>query len=241
VNPALVMPLRPGTANEQARFALRAWHTHHPDLEPVLIGGAPRWYKGRHLRTEQREGPAYQWTQNFPAAMRATIRHLEGDLWWTADDIFPLEALDPAITYCRAKPLSVYAAQLATRRTHSTYTRLYAAGVLSQARIVAEVAPDVEHNADAHTPHLLNTTRLEELLALFAEDYPEHPAGHFRAVYGALWAGRVDVGADPKVEQTWQVPPRKDMVSLTNATWNHQVGRRLRELFPTPAPWERRA
>jgi hypothetical protein len=235
----LVMPLRAGTANEVARFTLRSWHRHHPDLEPVLIGGRPAWFRGRHLATKQREGPAYQWRENFPAAMRATIDHLDGDLWWTADDIFVLRPLDPGALYCREKPLADYARKLATRRTRSTYVRLYTDGIVAQATIVAELRPEVTYNADAHTPHLLNTEHLADLLDLFAARYPGHPAGHFRAVYGALWPReRVDCSPDPKVEQPWDVPRRADLVSLAPATWRAEIGKRLRELFPEPAPWE---
>ena len=235
----VVMPLRAGTANELARFALRAWHTHHPDLEPVLVGGRPTWFRGRHLATKQREGPAYQWSENFPAAMRAVVDRLDGDLWWTADDIFLLRPLDPDVLYCREAPLAEYARRLATRRARSTYMRLYTEGILAQASIVAELRPEVTYNADAHTPHLLHVENLADLLELFAARYPQHPAGHFRAVYGALWPqARVSCAPDPKVEHPYAVPKRADLVSLAPGTWRGELGRRLRDLFPIPAPWE---
>ncbi len=238
----IVIPTRPGAQNDSLRWALRCWAYNFPGVEVTVIGGKPSWYKGPHLPTTQRVGAAYQWTENFPRAMRAAVETFDAPFWWTADDIFPLvkhNLLNDPPTWCRKDDLDAYLAKWKAHRAVG-YTRSFVAGMTSQRDILRDLGVTTQHNADMHLPHLLDPGHLGELLDLLAKDYPAHPAGHFRAIYGGLWPGRVVRVADPKVAGPSDMKTGTGWASTAHTSWNGRAGRTIRSMFPKPSPWEKR-
>jgi hypothetical protein len=236
----VVIPTRrdPGTA-EQLRHAVRAWLTHLPDAEVVLIGGRPSWWAGDSILTDQRQGPGLQWSRNFPLALQAATELGIPSFWWAADDIFPLAPVpaDPP-TWCRPLDLDTYLSEWRKRRVLGTYTRMFVDGIDAQRKILRELGIQTQHNADMHMPHRVSAERLAELLDLFASRFPDHPAGHWRAVYGGLWPGRVVRMKDPKVEPGQRVNWSLGWVSTSNASWRRGVGREIGRTFTTPSRYE---
>lgn len=240
----VVIPvLRDVATGNQLRYAVRAWTTHLPRAEIVLIGGAPRWWIGEVVPTRQQDGRAAQWAVNFPAALRASVA-LARDLgatryWWAADDIYPLSPVpeDPP-TWCRPLDLDVYLAEWEAQRVTGSYTRAFLQGMNSQREILRALGVTTQHNADMHVAHLVRPERVEELLDMFAERFPDHPAGHWRAVYGGLWPGRVERIRDPKgmpgERPDWKAP----WLSTSSASWRRNIGRELSHRFPAPTRYE---
>lgn len=239
----VVIPVRsrPGDGGP-LRHAVRAWVTHLPGAEIVLIGGRPAWWRGPHIPTEQRDGRAEQWSHNFPTALRASVELARGthrNYWWAADDIYPLTPVpDDPPTWCRPLDLDTYLSQWSHQRVTGSYTRLFIAGMESQRRILRELGNDAQHNADMHVPHLVRPERVEELLDLFAARFPEHPAGHWRAVYGGLWPGRVERIKDPKVAAGDRADWSGPWLSTSAPSWRRGVGRELATRFPVPSRYE---
>jgi hypothetical protein len=235
----VVIPVRrdPGPG-EQLRHAVRAWCAHLPGAEVVLIGGRPSWWTGEHIATDQRDGTAHQWARNFPLAMRAATE-LGGEFWWSADDIFALAEVpaDPP-TWCRPLDLDTYLSEWRSRRVLGTYTRMFVDGIDSQRKILREMGVQTQHNADMHMPHRVSAGRLSELLDLFATRFPDHPAGHWRAVYGGLWPGRVVRMKDPKVGPGQRVNWELGWASSSNASWRRGVRREMARAFPEPSRYE---
>lgn len=235
----VMIPVREGRTNEPLRYAARAWATHHPELEVVIIGGRPDWWAGRHLPTVQESGHAAQWAVNFPRALRAAVESATGPFWWSADDIFPLAALpDPPVTWCRRQDLDAYVAAWQRRRPPG-YTGLFVAGMAGQRDILRAQGVTTQHNADIHLPHLLEPWAVATLLDLLATEYPEHPAGHFRAIYGGLWPGRIERVADPKVTFHGTPDTSGGWVSTCGPSWRSRAGKLIRSHYPKPSPYEK--
>jgi hypothetical protein len=119
-----------------------------------------------------------------------------------------------------------------------SYTRAIIEGVRAQRDILWSLDVQTGHNADMHMPHRVSSERLSELLDLFATEFPKHPAGHWRAVYGGLWPGRVERVLDPKVAPGDRINPALSWASTSNASWRRGVGRQLSRMFPTPSRYE---
>ena len=253
----IAIPVRDASSNEQLRYALRAWQIALPDAQPVVIGGRPSWYQGNHIPTNQQRGRDSQWRVNFPLALRAIIDsglvREDEPFIWTADDIFPLSKgagtlpdphdLNRWPTWCRQLDLPVYVERWKTKRVTDTYTRMFIDGMQSQLNIIRELGIETHgiHNADIHLPHVLRPDRVRELLEIMAR-FPDHPAGHFRAIYGALWPGRVSRVVDPKIASPVGKPPATaGWVSTCTSSWNGQTGALLRRMFPHATAYEKRA
>jgi hypothetical protein len=74
---------------------------------------------------------------------------------------------------------------------------------------------------------------------LMAADYPCHPQGHFRMVYGQVWPERVVRSEDPKVVGPTASPKSGlPFVSTDASSWAGAAGRFVRSLYDTPSPWE---
>lgn len=236
----VVIPVRPGRENESLRYALRAWHAIYPEVEVTVIGGKPFWYTGRHVQTVQRVGPQYQWTENFPRALRAAVAVSDGPFWWSADDIFPLVRvpLEPVPTWCRLSDLDVYLEKWAKARPLG-YTRAFVEGMRGQRDILRALGVDTQDNADIHLPHLLDPDKITTLLDMLATDFPDHPAGHFRAIYGGLWPDNIQRVKDPKVTGNTPMDAFSPFVSTCHSSWVGFTGRSLRKRLPHPSPWEK--
>ena len=181
---------------------------------------------------------ANQWARNFPLALRAATK-LAPAFWWAADDIYPLTDVptDPP-TWCRQLDLDIYVSKWRQRQIQGTYTRLFVDGIDAQRKILRELGVASQHNADTHMPHLVTAERVGELLDLFAERFPKHPAGHWRAVYGGLWPGRVVRMKDPKAVQGQRPDWSLGWVSTSAASWRRGLGRELTRRFPVPSRFE---
>lgn len=240
----VVIPVRkePREAN-QLRYAVRAWTAHLPRVEVVLIGGCPSWWAGDHVRTEQGSDLMDQWVRNFPAALRASVtlaRELDArSYWWAADDIYPLAPVpeDPP-TWCRPLDLDIYLSEWDRQRVTGSYTRAFIEGVRGQRDILRDLGVTTQHNADMHVPHLVRPERVAELLDLFAAKFPSHPAGHWRAVYGGLWPGRIERIEDPKVALGRRADWNQLWLSTSAAVWRRGVAREMAVRFPAPSRYE---
>jgi hypothetical protein len=235
----VVIPVRrdPGAAS-QLRHAVRAWCAYSPGVEIVLVGGFPKWWRGEFIHTDQRDGAAHQWSRNFPLALRAATA-LGGSFWWAADDIFPLTSIpeDPP-TWCRPRDLDAYVAQWRRHGALGTYTRMFVEGMDAQRKILRELGVATQHNADMHMPHRVSAERLGELLDLFASRFPDHAAGHWRAVYGGLWPGRVVRMKDPKVSIGEHPDWSAGWISTSAGSWRRGMNKALAARFPEPSRYE---
>lgn len=254
----IAIPVRDASRNEQLRYALRAWSIALPEAEVVVIGGKPHWYVGGHIPTLQESKGDAQWRVNFPRAMRALldsgILGASESFIWTADDIFPLSKgagtipdphdLNRWPTWCRLQDLDKYVTLWKAKRVTDSYTRMFIDGMQSQLNIIRELGIETHgiHNADMHMPHVLRADRVHEMLELLENKFPDHPAGHFRAIYGALWPGRVSRVADPKIASPMGKPPvSAGWVSTCASSWNGITGGMLRRTFPRASVYEKRA
>src|SRR5690606_14718787 len=171
-----------------------------------------------------------------------------------ADDIFPLSKgagtipdrhdLNRWPTWCRLQDLDRYVALWKAKRVSDSYTRMFIQGMESQLRVIEDLGIETHgiHNADMHMPHVLRADRVRELLELLESKFPEHPAGHFRAIYGALWPGTVRRVRDPKVAGIGSRPPTNaGWVSTCASSWNGITGGMLRRTFPRASVYEKRA
>lgn len=237
----VVIPTRPGDVNEELRYAARAWYARFPGVDVVTVGHRVPWWSGRHIPTSQYRERTRQWTDNFPMAMRAAAQMFPGRFVWAADDIFPMAPQVPLLpcgladwpTWCRTLDLAEFVKRWQRRNPSDFYTRRFVEGMAGQLAIIEELAPATTWNADCHMPHVVTGDRLAELLELFATKYPDHPAGHWRAVYGALWpAAEVIRRPDPKAATS------TDWVSTSPVTWRGSIGSRVRSKYRTPSPYE---
>lgn len=240
----VVIPVRADVRDGgQLRHAVRAWEANCPGAEVVLIGGRPSWWSGPHVPTEQHGGHAAQWAHNFPAALRASVSLARGlgvsSYWWAADDIYPLAPVpeDPP-TWCRPLDLDTYLSEWASRRVVSSYLRAFIDGVEGQLKILRELGLTSQHNADMHVAHRVRPENVEGLLDLFASRFPGHPAGHWRAVYGGLWPGRIERIEDPKVAPGQRPDWKAPWLSTSAASWRRDVRRELDRRFPDPSRYE---
>lgn len=246
----VVIPLRPGTENEQLRYAVRAWQHWHPGTRVITVGSAPRWWRGEHIPTIQGHGPMHQWKTNFPRALQGVCDYgnrsnFDGfrEFIWSADDIFPvagsvnLTDTGDVPTFCRLLDLDIYLAR-AKQAKPQGYTKSFYDGVKSQRDILRAMGINTQHNADMHMPHQLNVQNVGTLLKIFADSYPEHEAGHFRAVYGGLWPGVIRRVPDPKLGPMEKIKPDIGWVSTSGASWKGAPGLQIREIYTRPSEYE---
>lgn len=203
---------------------------------------------GEHIPTIQGHGPQWQWSTNFPRAMRAAIDFAGNggftDFIWSADDIYPLRAMQltdvgDVPMYCRLRDLDLYLARAKHLGTQG-YTRSFYDGIRQQRDILRTLGYDTQHNADMHMPHQLNAASLGVLMDTFADKFPDHPAGHFRAVYGGLFPGKVTRVADPKTGPMTRPTSALGWVSTSGTSWKGTPGEVIRSLFTEPSEYERR-
>jgi hypothetical protein len=240
--PMIVIPVSVGLRNEPLRYVVRAWLAQHADAEIILVGGKPAWWRGRHVHTEQLSTPrGVQWTHNFPVAMLTALDLGLGSFWWSADDIFPFEPL-PAepVTWCRPLDLDTYLSKWRRQVGRvPDYTRMFVDGMRSQRDVLRALGVKGElPNADMHMPHHVTDERLGELIDTFQHQFPEHPIGHWRAVYGGLWPGELVRMQDPKVAPGKRWDSSLGWVSTSPGTWTRGVGREIQKRLTTPSPWE---
>jgi len=236
----IVIPVRDSPRNDPLKYTVRAWCTFYPEAEVTIIGGKPLWWRGPHIPTSQNAGPRFQWTKNFPNAMKAAHKAFESPFLWTADDIFPLRRFDDySTTWCRKTDLDTYLDRWGKVNPNG-YTRIFVEGIASQRDILRNQGIDTQHNADMHMPHMLDPNNLRDLMKLLKDDYPEHPAGHFRAIYGGLWPGKVVRVKDPKITTAGSIDESLGWVSTCDYSWRSKIGKIIQKKFPTPSRYERR-
>lgn len=234
----IVIPVRPGQTNEPLRYALRAWDSLDEGFEPLVIGGKPTWYTGDHISTDQRAGMGFQWTRNFPLAMRAAVEAMDEPFWWTADDIFPLKKFQP-LTFCRLHDIDVYLASWANRSIVG-YTKVFLQGMESQRDVLRDLGITTQDNADMHMPHLLDPDLLGSMMEMLESKYPDHPVGHFRMIYGGLHPGQKIRMRDPKIGTNQPIREDLGWVSTSDYSWRSRGGILLRRKFADRSPWETR-
>lgn len=237
----LFVPVRRGAQNESLRYALRTWEAWHPDVVPTLFGGRPSWYVGDHVAVQQVPGPAHQWKRggNFDKQLRAMAALGDEPFFYSHDDIFLEASLSPRTTFCRGMDIDTYLERWKGRPRLSTYVRMFVEGMESQRRIIRELGITTQHNADGHFPHWIDPVNLRELLTLLDEDFPTHPVGHWRMIYGALWPGKVVRMSDPKVMGHAEQPKTGlPFVSTEPRSWKGVAGTQVREAYSQKSPWE---
>lgn len=203
-----------------------------------MIGGKPSWYTGPHVETAQRPGPTHQWSRNFPLAMRAAVQRFDEPFWWTADDIFPM-VTPQEVTYARLRDIDEYL-DIWSQRRLGGYVGSFVAGITGQRDIIRALGIDTQHNADMHMPHLLHPERLDFLMSALESGFPQHPVGHFRAIYGALWPGEVVRVKDPKVMGHAMPDMNLGWISTCDTSWRARTGTFVRTTWNEPSPWEGR-
>lgn len=212
-------------------WSLRSVAAHFPVDRVYLAGGIPSVIdraKVTHLPTE----PGEKWA-NILANLRAVLASdISEDFLWMNDDFFFLRDMDEFPVYDRG-----------TIRKWLSYANqddVYFGGMGSQAAILAAWGydPDSTPNTDMHVPHVLNKTRLKALLDRVADEFPEHPLGHFRMIYGA--DSESVTLKDPKIKKSDVLPELSwPFASTDDATFTTGlVGHYLRLRYHRPSPFE---
>lgn len=207
---------------------------HLPDVGRVfLAGGRPEGLTGIiHLPTP----PASQW-DSIGANLKAVVdSDISEEFVWMNDDFFFLRDLE-AVDLVDRGPIARWGKK---GSAGSQASSSFFAGMGAQVRILQAWGFDAETTmcTDLHAPIVLNKTRVAELIDRLDAEFPDHPVGHFRMLYGAGLSSRTIT--DPKIKTPDRLPPLDwDYVSTDEASFQHGlVGSYLRSRYWEPSPYE---
>lgn len=237
---------------DQLIWSIRSVCRHFP-VDRIFIAGQalppgldPDCERLVFLKTEQTQTKFWNIGENLEAVLNSDISHR---FLWMNDDFFFLQSFgeDSLPIWVRNSPFDVFCHRLARSvqdRPRSDEYRAYVNGMIGQRAILARHGISTKEltNTDAHTPIMLEKTWASGLVSWLKRDYPKHPTGHFRALYG--WGGavgEVTVLRDPKIMNVVKLPePGVPLVSTNDKSWvQGKVGEWLRERFDVPSPFER--
>lgn len=228
---------------DQLAWSLRALHQHFPVDRVFLAGKKPHWVNDIpvHLPTGQKSTKFWNIGENLLAVLDSDISE---EFLWMNDDIFLLTDFDEDIPlFARDSRFDMFCAKLekiAHRQPRPSAFRAYVRGIVSQKEILKAWGINVANqiNVDTHTPLRVRKSELAEVVARVRREFPNHPHGMFRSLYGAT-RGPVPI-RDPKIMKTKRaIPEDWLMVSTNDRTWaKGLVGEELRQRFTDPSPFE---
>lgn len=235
--PDVVYVVRPGEHNDSLRYSLRSIAANLPHRELVIAGYCPSWLTNvRCIPVPQR---ATKW-RNSTANLRAAAEHpdVAESVVYANDDFYVLTPLD-AMPVLHRGPVAEM-----TRAWHN-YRGLaqYMAGATATARLLnAEGIPD-PLCYEVHLPLPMTKTGLLEALNLPRERGVAIPVLHKRTLaanLARLGGTRIKDPKLPKAAKGWPDHWRFLSTQPGQLSPQHPVGQKLRDLLPSPSPYERR-
>lgn len=233
VPPDVVYIVGPGDEKDELRFSLRSLYANVDHGQVYVVGNRPPWLRNvEHIPVPQKGTKFANSTANVRAACACSDISDDFSLW--NDDFF---ALVPTVTpnYHRG-PITV------AKKRHNPNRRkrhaAYREGIAATAWLLEQWGYAKPLNYDIHTPMMVNREAMTDVLDRAA------PAGiaalHKRSVYGNVMELGGELAEDPKITLPRKVwPPGATWVSTLDRTFaDGEVGRRLREMFPNPSPYE---
>lgn len=211
-------------------YSLRTlWH--HVGVDRVFVAG------GKPLMLDYDFGEVYhlpvpeaydKWKhigQNLEAVLASDISE---DFLWMNDDFFVTQD---------APEIPLYSFRTIRDRVDYDKTAEWHRGMKSQYEILkAWGYPDDTPCTDLHVPIVLNKTRLKDLLDRVKAEFPDHPIGHFRMLYGAgLEATPIQ---DHKIKSQDLPDPSWTFISTNPNSWKGPTGKLIRDRYWRKSPWE---
>lgn len=226
----LAIPVREGKPDEPEtlRYVLRSIAHHLPDETPVVCGHRPAWYVGEHIPTVQDGTEKHA---NMGINLQAAVDAFDTFTWWS-DDTYALKPVPPAV-YARPETVDHMldrVAEIPWKRTLRSQKVILTAWGFDCSTLLC---------SESHHPMLMDSARAKHLLEKISRDFPDHPLGSFKGLYGA----GLDVipDRDPKELGLLRgINPDATYLSTNTVTEAQgQVMRELRAMYPTPCRWER--
>jgi hypothetical protein len=212
-------------------WSLRTMAYHYPVDRVYIAGGLPRALDPNmvhHLPTAQR---GHKWG-NLAENLRAIVASDIGDTFiYMNDDFFVVADVD-SIPLMDRGPLDAYCETL--RERGGADHQEFVVGMRAQRDLLRQWGYIDPPCTDLHAPQPTDKARMAELLERVARDHPDHPVGHWRALYGA---GLDSVTIrDPKhrgeiTGTYWSSSPQ---------SWRDTEGQWIRDRYWRPSPWEAR-
>lgn len=235
----IVCPVRPTRPlPDHLKWVIRSWDQHFDVARVILVGSLPDWAhpgKVEFVPTYQVYGKFWNIGINLLATLASDV---SDSFVWLNDDFFLLHDLD-TVPLTNKGPWDDVIDKLGDP-TGTKEHQEYIAGFRSQRDILRAWGYDtsVEPCTDLHTPFPVHKNRMVDLLTKVRTEFPDHPVGHFRGLYGAgLQSAYM---TDVKVKKNDRLPnPDWWTVSTSLTSWNGALGEYLRERFGRKSRWEK--
>lgn len=233
-SPDIVYVHREDELAEELRCSLRSLR-NFPHGRVWVAGYKPRWVKAAHIPTDQRRSKHINSTANLIAACRHP--EVSDPFWLFNDDFFVLQPVEPKVWHrgTVAEVVADYENRLGGISPAMPYRR----GMVETARLLERWGHTHPLSYELHLPMPVPKASADVLERAYVEGRTI-PALHKRTVIGNVFHLGGDQMADVKVtdlETTWE--SGQEYVSTGNSAFHSgAVGRRLRELFADPSPFE---
>lgn len=217
-------------------YSLRTVY-HHLSVDRVYIAGElPREIdpsKVVHIPTDQSADKFTNIGRNLMAVLESDIS--EQFIWMNDDFFFLTDHPDGFPLYDRGSMLA-YCQQL--NPTPEGEHNEFVSGMWGQYQIMRAWGHGEDVKAtELHVPIPLDKTELKHTIDRMSTEFPDHPIGHFRAVYGA---GKESTTIpDVKLKRADQMlVPGSPFISTSDAAWKGKAGDWIRALYWRKSPWE---
>lgn len=211
--------------NEELRYSLRSL-SNVPHGRVWLFGGAPPWYDGTVVATDQ-SGAKYRVTTR---ALRAALDHPEvSDPFVLMNDDFYITEPIHEVPHLHRGPVSEVIEDYKRRRGYSTYL----AGMEQTRDLIASLSHHDPLSYELHVPMVIHKALMREALDIGAH----LPVLHKRTLYGNLAGLGGEQIADVKVWSRECPIPSGPWLSSDDSTLGYLYPL-LAYLFPEPSEWE---
>lgn len=228
--------VKEGDRNEELRLSLRSLG-NVPHGTVWVAGFKPRWVTNvEYLPTRQTRVKYVNSTQNLLTA--CAHPDLSDRFIFMNDDFFILRRMNEIPALHRGSASAVV--EDYERRFGKRGTGLYRQGMAASVRLLHRWGIANPLSYELHVPMMMHKEGVIEVVKRAHADDRTIPALHKRTLYGNYF----DVGGrranDIKVtdtDRTWQ--PNQRFVSCGDQAFlNGAIGKRLRDKFPDPSPYE---
>lgn len=194
-----------------------------------MAGAEPEWLRNvTYLPTEQAGSKHENIGENLMAYLQSP--GISDEVLLMQDDIF---LLGPPVL-SRPYALGCSVRQLVTLTASQRRNHDYTLGLLSQMEILEAWGYDVDALPcldSTHHPLLVNSDELRALMERVAEEFPEHPLGHFKMLLVTV----VDTSSTEVVSHLGQ---SDCVMSMPPGAWAGVLGEQVRKRFPRSSQFE---
>lgn len=231
--PAIVIPVRANDYNPQLCMTLRAIEKNFPHSEVFIAGHRPPFLSDavNYIPVQQGGG---NW-RNVLIILGEVVHNdqVPENFWFFNDDFYVLKK--------QTNPKTYYDMPLEERASRLRGVALgeYTRGAQISYELLREAGFPEPLNFDLHVPMPMDKTGLNDALG-FVLRSNKNFWPHLRSIYGAMVGLTGERMADVKIGPVNQgIPDNAVYVSSSPRSFQGQLGRELREMFPNPSKYEK--